>query len=54
VRDQVPHPYRSKYKIIVLYEYILIFTFFGSRREGRRLWTEWYQALPEFNLLISS
>jgi hypothetical protein len=35
--------------------YILIFTFLGSRREDKRFWTEWYQALPEFShLLISS
>jgi hypothetical protein len=37
-RDQVSHPYRKK-KIIVLY--ILISTFFDSRREDRRFWTEW-------------
>jgi hypothetical protein len=35
--------------------YILTFTFLNSRREGKRLWTEWKQALPKFNLpLISS
>jgi hypothetical protein len=26
-----------------------MFTFFDSRREHRRFWTEWLQALPEFN-----
>jgi hypothetical protein len=52
-RDQVSHPYRTIGKIMVLY--ILIFKFFGSRWEDRRFWTEWQQALPEFNLtLISS
>jgi hypothetical protein len=39
VRDQVSHPYRIKGKIIFLY--ILMFTFFDSRREDRRFWTEW-------------
>jgi hypothetical protein len=39
VRDQVSHPYRTADKIIFLY--ILIYTFFDSRREDRRYWTEW-------------
>jgi hypothetical protein len=34
--------------------YIPIFTFLGSRWEGKRIWTEWYQALPEFDLLLIS
>jgi hypothetical protein len=38
VRDQVLHPYRATGKITVLY--ILIFTFFDSRREDRRFWAE--------------
>jgi hypothetical protein len=38
VRDQVSNPYRTTSKIIVLH--ILIFTFFDSRCEDRRLWTE--------------
>jgi hypothetical protein len=42
-RDQVPHPYRITGKIIVLF--ITIVTFFDSRREDRRFWTEWWQAL---------
>jgi hypothetical protein len=34
--------------------YILIFTFLGSKREGRRFWTEWWQALPEFSFFLIS
>jgi hypothetical protein len=52
IRDQVSHPYRTTGKIIVLY--IPIFMFFYSRREDKRFWTEWKQALPEFNLLLIS
>jgi hypothetical protein len=33
------HPYRTTGKIMVLY--IVTLTFFDSRREARRLWTEW-------------
>jgi hypothetical protein len=39
VRDQVSHPYKTTGRIIVLY--ILTFTFVDSKREDRRLWTEW-------------
>jgi hypothetical protein len=39
VRDHVSHPYRTTGKIIVLD--ILPFTFFDSRREDKRFWTEW-------------
>jgi hypothetical protein len=34
--------------------YFLIFTFLDSRREDESFWTEWQQALPEFNLLLIS
>jgi hypothetical protein len=30
---------------------LYILTFLDSRREDKRLWTEWQQAFPEFNLL---
>jgi hypothetical protein len=33
------------------YSFILIFTFFDSRREDQWFWTEWQQAISEFNLL---
>jgi hypothetical protein len=39
VRDQVSHPYKTTGRIMVFC--ILTFKFLHSRREGRRLWTEW-------------
>jgi hypothetical protein len=39
VRDQVSHPYKTTGRIMVLY--ILTFTFLDSRRDDKRLWTEW-------------
>jgi hypothetical protein len=48
----VLRPYKTTGKITVLY--ILIFTFLGSRREDRRLWTEWWQALPGCNHILLS
>jgi hypothetical protein len=39
IRDQVSHPYKTTVRIMVLY--ILTFSFLDSRREDRRLWTEW-------------
>jgi hypothetical protein len=38
IRDHVSHPYRTTGKMIVLY--ILIFTFFNSRREVERFWKD--------------
>jgi hypothetical protein len=32
--------------------HILTFTFLDSRRDDKRLWTEWQQAFPEFSLLL--
>jgi hypothetical protein len=52
VRDQVSHPYKTTSRIMVLY--ILTFNFLDNRREGKRLWTEWQQAFPEFSLLLIS
>jgi hypothetical protein len=39
VRDQVPHPYKTKGKFIVLY--VLVFKFLDSRRKDRIFWIEW-------------
>jgi hypothetical protein len=39
VRDHVSHPYRTTGKIIILY--VLMFTYFDSRREDRRFCTGW-------------
>jgi hypothetical protein len=38
VRDQVPHPYKTNGRIMILY--ILTFQFLDGRREDRRLLTE--------------
>jgi tellurite resistance protein TehA-like permease len=39
VKNQVSHPYRTAGIIMLLY--ILTFMFLDSRREDRKLWTEW-------------
>jgi hypothetical protein len=49
VRDQVSHPYKTTGRIMVLY--ILTFMFLDRRRDDKRLWTEWWQAFPEFSAL---
>jgi hypothetical protein len=52
VSDQVSHPYRTPGNIIVLY--ILTFTLLDSKLEDKRFCTEWWQAFPDFNLLLIS
>jgi hypothetical protein len=51
-RDQVSHTHGTTGRIIYLR--LLIFTFLDSRREDKRFWTEWWQALPEFKLVLIS
>ena len=50
--DQVSHPYKTKVKIINLY--ILIFILLVSNVEDKRFCIEWYQAIPDINLLLIS
>jgi hypothetical protein len=40
VRDKVSHPYKKTARIMFFF-YILTFTFMDSKREDKRLWTEW-------------
>jgi hypothetical protein len=39
ITDHVSHTYKATRKIMLLH--ILVFTFLASRREDKRLWTEW-------------
>jgi hypothetical protein len=39
MRDQVSHSYKTTGRIMVLY--VLTFTSLDSRRDDKRLWTEW-------------
>jgi hypothetical protein len=32
--------------------YTLIFTFLDSKQNDRKLWSEWQQAFPKFELLL--
>ena len=49
----VSHPYKTTWKIIVLY--ILIFIYLDRKLEDKRFCTKWWQAFPNFSqLLISS
>jgi len=52
VRVQISHPYTTVDKIIVLC--IVRFIFLNSKLENKSFYLEWYQALPEFNLLLNS
>ena len=52
VSDQVSHPYKTTSKIIILC--ILIFKFLYNKPEDKRFYIEWYQAFPDFNLLLIS
>jgi hypothetical protein len=52
VRDQVSRLYKTTGKIAGFY--ILMSKFLGRRREDKRLWKEWQQAFPTFNLLFIS
>jgi hypothetical protein len=51
VSDQVLHPYNTRQNCIL---YILIFTFLDSKLEDHGFCTRWYQAFPNFSLLVIS
>jgi hypothetical protein len=51
VSDQVSQPYKTTGKIIVLY--IWIVTLADSKLQHKKLCTEWQQAVPDFNLLLT-
>jgi hypothetical protein len=50
IGDQVSHPQKLHPRAV----YIVSFMVLDSRWDDRRFWTEWLQALPEFNLLMIS
>ena len=50
VSNEVSHPYKTTGKIIIPY----IFIFLDSKLEDKRFYPEWYQAFPDFSLLIIS
>ena len=52
VSDQVSHLYKRTCKIIVLY--ILICKFLDIKLADKRFCTEWWQAFPDFNLVLIS
>ena len=49
--DQVSHPYKTTDKII--FQCFLFFIFFDSKLEDNRFCTEWQQAFPDLNLLLT-
>jgi len=52
VSDLVSHPYKTTVKIIILY--VLIFIFLDNKLEDKTFCTEWYQAFPDLNVLLTS
>jgi hypothetical protein len=50
VKDQFSNPYKTRGQVIAMY--ILIFTFLYSKQNERKLWSEWQQAFPKFDLLL--
>lgn len=50
VKDHVSHPNKTGKMTL---QYILIFIFYMVNRQSR-VWTEWWQASPQFNLILNA